>query len=200
MNENDVLIKIAKSMNRQSSRRGGIHVSHLYGDCLRKSYYGLMHPEQFHSLRTLMTFWVGRQLHDTKVFKQSEIPLEYDGVVGTCDEYEDGVLLEKKTCTTLPKSVSKAHKTQCEYYALMLGKAGKPVKQAFVAYLDVANKDIKVFKVDLRKDEDIEPELMSRKEALEMALKNKQPPARSPSWLCNYCNFASVCFGDGNAK
>ena len=135
MQEKEILEKFNKTMNWDQGERKSIHVSALVYDCLRRGYYDLKHGQSF-DLSTLMTFWIGRKLHETPILKENEIALEYMGVKGSCDEYEDGTLVEKKTCKMLPRSPNDHHKRQVEYYAMMLGEQGKPVKEACSLDLD----------------------------------------------------------------
>ena len=46
----------------------------------------------------------------------------------------------------------------------------------------------------------VEKEMVERKEILEKALKDKKPPERVISWLCNYCPFPPKCFGKNNER
>lgn len=123
--------------------------------------------------------------------------IESSLIVGTCDEYEDGVLLEKKTCTKIPMNPNQHHVKQTEYYALMLNESKRPVTQAFVAYIDLANREIQPFEVRLRDMEEIRVEMIRKKEQIDFAMRNKVLPERNIGWLCSYCVFANICFGNG---
>jgi len=137
---------------------------------------------------------VGRKIHETPILSENEIPLRWEGIIGACDDYEDGLLLEKKTCTQIPKYPMKHHVTQAEYYSIMLKHQNKPVKKAAILYIDIANKELKVFKAKMRNDHIIETEMLQKKNALEKALKENKPPERKIGWICNYCSFANICF------
>jgi CRISPR/Cas system-associated exonuclease Cas4 (RecB family) len=194
----DILEKFYEAMKRDSKDNDDeeIHVSSLCYDCMRKVYYQMTRKEQYFDLKTMITFWMGRAIHNTPILKESEIPLKWKGIVGTCDEYEDGVLLEKKTCTKIPMNPNQHHVKQTEYYAFMLNESKRPVTQAFVAYIDLANREIQPFEVRLRDMEDIKVEMLRKKEQIEFAMRNKVLPERSIGWLCSYCNFSQLCFGN----
>ena len=195
----DVLEKFYEAMKKDSKDNdaGEIHVSNLCYDCMRRVYYQMTRQDQYFDLKTMITFWMGRAVHSTPILKESEIPLSWKGIVGTCDEYEDGVLLEKKTCTKIPMNPNQHHVKQTEYYAFMLNEAKKPVTQAFVAYIDLANREIQPFEVRLREMEEIRVEMLRKKEQIDFAMRNKVLPERSVGWLCQYCVFANICFGNG---
>ena len=135
----EILERFYEAINRDNEPHEGIHVSSLCYDCLRRAYFTQLHGDGFFDMKTLVTFWIGRQIHETPILKEHEVPLEWNGIIGTCDDYEDGVLLEKKTCRAIPKQVYSHHIKQAEFYSLMLEKAGKPVKEAHIVYIDVAN-------------------------------------------------------------
>lgn len=190
----DLIEKMYEAINKQDERKQGIHVTSLVYDCLRRSYYSEKFGEGFFDIKTLITFWIGRVLHHTQVLKEHELQLEWLGILGTVDEFEDGILLEKKTTAFMPKAPLEHHVTQLEYYKLLLEKTGKRVKQMFLMYIDIANKDIKVFEVEPRPLAEIEVELIAKKTELEASLLKNIVPPRHAGWLCGYCNFASICF------
>ena len=187
--------KVIEAMNAKEPFEGkGIGVTNLVYDCLRRAYYTRTLGE-FYDLHTLILFWTGRKLHETQILKEHELVLEWEGIVGIVDEYENGTLLEKKTCVSLPRTPNDHHVKQVEYYKVLLEKHGKPVNEAYLLYIDINNKEIRTFKVNMRPSNIIEKEMLERKEKLEKALKEGKPPERKVGWLCNYCNFASICFG-----
>jgi CRISPR/Cas system-associated exonuclease Cas4 (RecB family) len=194
----DILEKFYEAMRRDSKDNdaGEIHVSSLCYDCMRKVYYQMIRKDQYFDLKTMITFWMGRAVHNTPILKESEIPLSWKGIVGTADEYEDGVILEKKTCAKIPMNPNQHHVKQTEYYAFMLNESKKPVKQAFVVYIDLANKEIQPFEVRLRDMDEIRVEMLRKKEQIEYAIRNNVLPERSIGWLCSYCNFSQLCFGN----
>lgn len=197
--EEIVIEKLLQSINRSTvSREGEIHVSSLCYPCIRRSFYIIRHGQDFFNTKTLLTFWIGRELHKTPILSGNEISLEWEGIKGTCDEFENGLLIEKKTCTQIPNYPSSQHITQAEYYSVLLKHAKKPVSKACILYIDIMNKRLKAFPVKLRSTQLVEQEMLNKKLALEESIKTSQPPPRKISWLCDHCTFASECFRDGH--
>lgn len=197
MQESRIAEKFMESIMKENRTLKGIHVSSLSYDCLRKAYYLQVFNNGFNDMKTLMTFWIGNQIHKSPILKEHEVALDYQGIIGSADEYEDGVLIEKKTCRQIPKTAYGHHKKQAEYYKFLLEKSGKPVKEIYILYIDVNNSDFKVFSVFPRCEASIETELMNKKKILEKALAEGKPPERNFGWLCKYCNFNSICFKRG---
>jgi len=191
--EEIILEKIAKSMNKNSGKRNGIHVSSISYDCMRKAYYSIKYGNRF-NLNTLMTFWIGQQVHKTPILAENEIPLEWERIRGSCDDYENGILLEKKTCTVIPSKPREQHVKQAEYYSVMLEEQGKPVKKIYILYIDINNKKIKVFEAKRRDSKTIKKEMLEKRDAIEKAMREGKPPERNISWLCSYCNHSNICF------
>jgi CRISPR/Cas system-associated exonuclease Cas4 (RecB family) len=65
-----------------------------------------------------------------------------------------------------------------------------------VVYIDLANKEIQPFEVRLRDMDEIRVEMLRKKEQIEYAIRNNVLPERSIGWLCSYCNFSQLCFGN----
>lgn len=188
--------KLMKAIGKGNHTLKGIHVSALSYDCIRKAYYTQKFGESFYDMNTMLTFWIGRQIHETQILKEHEVELNVNGIVGSADEYQDGLLLEKKTCKIIPKTPYLHHKKQAEYYSMLLQMSGKPVNKIALLYIDICDKKIKVFTFKPRKSSVIKQEMYWKKEQLEKALKNNKPPARSMGWLCSYCSFCAKCWRD----
>lgn len=193
--EESIVEKLLESISRDTqNREGEIHVSSICYPCIRKSYYSLKHGQDFFNMKTLLTFWIGRQLHETPILSENEIPLNFHGIIGSADEYESGLLLEKKTCTQIPRYPLSHHIRQAEYYSVMLKHQNKPVKKACILYIDIANKELKAFRIKMRDEDRVEKEMLKKKQLLEQSLESNNPPPRSIGWLCSWCNFSSLCF------
>lgn len=191
----NILERFYKAIAKEQTHHKGIHVSSLSYDCIRRAYYSQIYGEGLFSSKTLLTFWIGRELHKTQLLEHHELSVDWDGIIGTCDDYENGLLLDKKTCTMIPTFISTHHIKQVEYYALMLSKQGKHVSQAHILYIDIANKKVKHFRVKMRPMNMIEEELVRKRDTLKTCLKSQVPPPRRIEWLCEHCVFASKCFG-----
>jgi len=176
---------------------GKISVSSIVYPCLRKAFYEKT-LGQFYDIETAYDFWLGRAIHLANFLEQGEIELEWEGIIGRIDEYENGTLVEKKTCKDLPSSPYEHHITQLEYYLVLCKKNGMPVNDMWLLYLEKKYPAHKFFMVNPRPIETIEKEMIERKTILENALKKNSPPPRHPSWLCKYCPFAPTCFKKQN--
>lgn len=192
--EESIIEKLLMSISRDTiSRIGEVHVSSLCYVCMRQSFYSMKHGS-FFNLKTLLTFWIGRKLHETPILSENEISLNWHGIIGACDDYEDGLLVEKKTCTQIPRYPMSHHVRQAEYYSVMLKHHNKPVKKACIIYIDIANKELKVYKAKLRPDDIIEKEMLHKKQLLDKAVESGKPPERKIGWQCQFCVWASLCF------
>lgn len=191
----DIKEEMLKAIAREETEMPeGIHVTSLVYDCMRRGYYDNTHEESFFDLKTLLTFWIGRAVHKTPILSNHEMTLKWGGIVGTLDEFQDGIIIDKKTTTYMPKSPNAHHARQIEYYAVLLWKNGLVFKEGYLVYIDINNKDIEVFPVKTRPLPIVEAEMMKKKTLLEEAIKNNIPPKREIGWICNYCSYASICF------
>lgn len=181
--------------------RKGIHITHIVYDCLRRAYYSLTRSEAF-DLNSGLRMWVGKKLHETKILKEHELKLEWNGIAGSVDEYGDGVLLEKKTTRNIPTYPYPHHVRQLEYYRVLLEENGRKVDKGVILYIDVNTPQCKEFIINFRRSaEEVKREMMMKKRALEMTMRDKILPQRNISWLCRYCSFCSYCFTeDGKDK
>jgi CRISPR/Cas system-associated exonuclease Cas4 (RecB family) len=181
----------------EGTRRKGIHVSSISYDCMRKAYYGITKGESY-NLNTLLTFWIGKQIHKTPILAESEIEGEWQGIIGSADEYEagkdGGTIIEKKSCTKIPSKPYSHHVKQAEYYAVLLNSMQKPVKEAYILYIDIQSKAFRDFAIKMRPISVIEKEMLAKKQILQVALGDRVPPARNIGWQCSYCSFANTCF------
>lgn len=173
---------------------GKLHVSELTHPCMRHAYYDRISVDHSHNIKTMLTFWIGHKLHETPVFEHHEQGLEWEGIIGSCDEYENGNLLEKKTCTKLPDNPYEEHVLQSEYYAFLLHKVGKPVNFIHILYIDIMSKEISPFTIRFRPFAKIEAELVHKRDTLRKAIDTGTLPSRYLSKKCEFCTHASKCF------
>jgi len=183
-------------------------VTALIYDCMRRIYYSLVLKLPIADPTGAVRAWIGKKLHETKILgpdAESEVTIEYNGVVGRIDEYKDGVLIEKKTTRNIPREPYEHHVRQVEYYTLMLARNGKPVKKAFIVYIDVNTGMVTAFDVTkrLRLVEVVEKEFNEKAQKIQEALKYKiLPPKTVRTWpdsdklICQYCPYFGFCFRD----
>lgn len=197
------------------TEREGIHVSHLIYDCLRRAYYDITTDTPF-GLEGGMRMWIGKKLHELPVSDNSELTLEWEGIIGTIDEYQDGHFVDLKTTRNVPRGPRPHHVKQLEMYRILLERNGYEVKSASMLYIDVNTTEVvefptKFIKTKSKKTEDIEKktlkkiakleeEMLEKKAKLETAVENRWLPKRHINWLCRYCNYSSRCFTDESLK
>lgn len=188
--------KIVQSKHKTSLKRKKIHVSGIKHSCKRNRILsqklGLSLMRQVSTVKT----WIGSQVHEFPVTENHELTLEWEGIVGTIDEYEDGFLIDKKTTRVIPKKPYSDHVKQVEYYRVLLQENGYPVMQAAICYIDVNNAAIEVLRVPLgRSIEAVKGEMIKNRDELLEAAKEDRLPPRLLNWLCyDYCELFSICF------
>ena len=215
--------KIIKDLEED---RSGIHVSDLVYSCLRRSFFNIKFGSRIEyedvdgeikssgalTEREIMTFWIGKKIHELPITQLHEIPVEYMGVKGTFDEAlwidDNFIILDKKTVSKLPSRPYEHHKTQIMYYALMYWKTkGVKAKYGAVVYIlkdtSVGNDEIVrvfVFPITDKDYNEIEITLKSRLAILKKALKDDVPPPRVPTFMCRYCHWQELCFRYGTTN
>lgn len=189
----------------EGDRRDGIHISDLKYDCLRLGYYNKIYQRRYDK-RGLLRMAYGTLIHEFKLAdnSQHERPLDKDldeegwnGIIGTPDEFWEGIVVDKKTTTSVPdKSVRQHHKTQVLYYSAILDDLGYSPIGGAIVYIDLATPDIVVRAFPLGKIdfEATREEILEKKTELEMCLEVGEPPKRRPSFLCNYCDYIRQCY------
>lgn len=179
------------------------HVTELVFNCPRQIFLRRVVGDFFISYPSIFRLAIGRKMHEISILKEHEKRIEWQGIVGTVDEYENGVLIEKKTTVHAPRNAPYGHHvTQAEYYKVLLEETGNPVLHGFILYFDVSNVDdpLTIFEVPFRLYDVIKSEMIrKRNELLKIfgSLNFEQKfviPARKTSWLCKYCDYAYMCY------
>jgi CRISPR/Cas system-associated exonuclease Cas4 (RecB family) len=174
-------------------RKTGLHVTDLTRDCLRQTWYE-KHLGAFNNPSTMLSFWKGRKLHETPILKEHELELEWNGILGTIDQYEDGTLLDLKTTTAkfFPDKLPEPYRRQLEYYTVLLQRNGYPVQTAQVLFFNLVDNQTRLFTLDkTRERTDVEKEMLERKTILEQS----EPPDRNlEDQYCNFCPYGLQCF------
>jgi CRISPR/Cas system-associated exonuclease Cas4 (RecB family) len=175
-----------------------IRVSVLAYDCLRHSYYEMVYDKPY-SYQTAFRLWLGRSLHKTALTKGHETPVDYAGIRGTVDEYDEetGTLIEKKFVTTKLQDIPHNYINQIRYYGALLEKHGKKVNKMFLLVVNVTG-EVTVYEVP--KDESSFDELLRKANELKKALDTNTLPKRNIGVECTYCDFFSYCFSDDESN
>ena len=197
MTKTRILRAIVKDLERNRPPMEKINVTDIAFPCLRHAYYAKVYREERRGrLPELLALWIGVKLHEAKIFERTELELEYQGIYGRVDGYENDILLELKTTRTTPSTPLPHHVKQVSYYRVLLERNGYPVRFAIIVYLNVSSLSIRPFLVLFDQPiEELEEEMLRKKEALERALQEHSPPPPEPEepWACDYCTYAYLC-------
>jgi CRISPR/Cas system-associated exonuclease Cas4 (RecB family) len=197
----------------EEDRRGEIHVTDLVDICPRRVWYEKKAPLP-ERIEAIFRMAEGKLLHKLTLLSQSELEIEYQGVKGRVDEYENGIIIEKKFVDFVPNNITEVQKyyshyiEQVSFYAYMLVQNGYEFKQAFLLFAKRGEQDergrrpLRVFEVtNLINLDKIEAEFKARKEFIEEILRVDQPPEIPPTFSafdypCSYCKYSSRCYSD----
>lgn len=125
--------------------RPDIHVTDLTM-CLRMSYLNKKDPSP-EAVGSLINMTSGTMFHavsENALSEEyiSEIPVEWDGLVGRVDLYypkkKRVVDLKTKRWVDATLDTSTHHEWQVRIYGYMLEKSGRPVDELFIQYIDLA--------------------------------------------------------------
>lgn len=197
-----------------AQRAPGVHVSDLVYPCARRGYYNALLPPTL-DMKGSIYVWIGIELHKLKLLEHSELSLEWNGISGTVDEYENGIYIDIKTTRNPPTYYNRSrkekvvtirahHLTQLEYYRVLLEENEYPVDVAGILYIDV--NEAKLFpgmaKIHARELDTIKEEMMGRQAPLELYLNTRTLPPRDTSvwWMCSggYCPHFGTCMRNSN--
>jgi len=186
---------IIRYLQEEPPRIAEIHVTDIANVCIRRAYYSKVYPLPI-SMKQALIFAIGRKIHEIPIFPEGhEMELSYEGIVGRVDEYANGILIDKKTTRNIPKQVPPHIVNQLRYYRVLLEKNGYKVLHAYVLYINVTDLTIKFFPISLSEPlENIEREMIRKKELLEESLKKREPPPRVIGEWCQECEYASLCY------
>jgi len=194
----------------REKRRGELHLTDLTAECMRQVWFE-KHSPLPEDPDNLLRMWSGSMMHQMPLLKEHELELELEGVKTKVDEYEDGILIEKKFVTFIPKTQDELKKyyshyiKQVEYEALMLVANGREVRKAYLLFVcrsepETGRPPVIAFEIPLDLDS-ITARFTEEIEAYKMMLSSDTPPdipsSFSPfDYPCNkYCKYRSRCFG-----
>ena len=235
----DVVTRFFESLSTDpllnKERSEGYHITDLVYNCMRRAaynhYFGKL---QFNNMEQEMIFTNGKLWHLITMTSSHETQFEMDKITwkekripegdmversytpsmtitGTIDEFEDGVLIDKKTSKYMPKSMYNHHATQLEYYVVLMTQ-GEPVfssvkvetdpvmvKTAGILYIctDPEKFDAKFMATELRNMDDVAKEMATKVGILDEAIASGVLPPRiddSENWICKYCPHFRTCY------
>jgi hypothetical protein len=212
LTEQDVeRLYIYRLYQEEEDRRGEIHVTDLVDICPRRVWYEKRDPWP-EGIEAVFRMAEGKLLHKLQLLAQSEFEIEYQGVKGRIDEYENGILIEKKFVDFVPNTIAEVQRyyshyvEQVGFYAYMLVSLGHEFKQAFLLFVkrgeqnERGRRPMKAFDVTGLINLDRVGELFNeRKEMLLDALNSNEPPEIPPTFSafdypCSYCKYVSRCY------
>ena len=202
---------IAKIYQQDEDRHNDIHVTDLI-ECPRKVWFNKKSPWP-ENIEGILRINQGKLLHKLQLLAQNELEIEWDGVKGRIDEYENGILIEKKFVDFVPNSLTEVQKyyshyiEQVGFYAYMLVNLGYEFKQAFLLFVkrgeqnERGRRPLRAFDItNLINLYAVEAEFQNRKNNIKAILEREEPPEISPTFSifdypCSYCKYAPRCFG-----
>jgi len=149
--------------------------------------------------------WACRYLEESY-----ELELEYKGVKTRVDEYEDGVLVEKKFVNFIPRTREELAKyyshyvKQVEYEALFLTANGREVRKAFLLFVKRGEPEeglppLIAFEVPIDLNAitaRFEEELVKLKDVLASGVPPEISKDYGPfDYPCTYCKYRPRCYG-----
>jgi CRISPR/Cas system-associated exonuclease Cas4 (RecB family) len=190
--------------------RTGVHITNLVYDCLRKGYWEYLQEQtkqpQNLAEDQIITFTVGRKLHELVMSDKHEFPFAFQEIHGRADEIitdsKNGrvIIADKKSCTKLPDKKwgpQEHHVKQIEYYAVLCSFlndfANYPNYYGCIIYISVGeDKGTRAFgfKIDLER---ARSEFMEKLATMRKAIESKTPPSSYYDWVCSYCSYYQAC-------
>jgi CRISPR/Cas system-associated exonuclease Cas4 (RecB family) len=197
---------------QDEDRRNDIHVTDLVEQCPRKVWFEKKSPWP-ENVENTLRMNEGKLLHKLQLLAQSELEVEWDGIKGRVDEYENGIVIEKKFVDFVPNSLAEVQRYYAHYieqvgfYAYMLVNLGYEFKQAFLLFVkrgeqnERGRRPLKAFDItNLINLYAVEAEFQNRKNNIKAMLEREEPPDIPPTFSafdypCSYCKYAPRCFG-----
>jgi len=200
---------VESSRDESEKRRGELHLTDLTSECMRRIWYDKRDPWP-DDIPNLLRMWQGQMLHQMPLLKEHELELEFEGVKTRIDEYGDGILIEKKFVTFVPRDESELKRyyshyiKQVEYEALILSANDREVRKAYLLFVcrgepEPNRPPIAVFEIPLDMDV-IAARFAEEVEAYRVVLSSDTPPdiprTFSPfEYPCSYCKYRPRCYG-----
>jgi len=185
-----------------------IGVTDLCYKCIRRAWFARKYESRFFDLQTQIAMWIGKTIHKSQLLSKSEMILAWSPepgtkypVVGIADDFDPelGLLIEKKSIRNIigrkgPRLPFDHHVDQVQIYCFLLHKNGYKINDAYLLYIDVDQRMVEPFRVELEPMDQIEQLVRSRWEQLVRAIETDQPPAKTITRACEFCEWPGVCF------
>jgi len=176
----------------------GVSVTDIVYDCVRRAFLRKMLWIPTTDYEGILKTWIGSQVHAFPFQEEHELFLDWEKIFVRIDEYEDGVLVEKKSTRLTPKTARHHHRRQVDYARVIAEKNGYPVMTAAIVYINVGENvdlDVKVLKFK-RNIDTVGKEMLRKRDKFVNCFKKGQIPPRQVGWPCKYDAWCNICFLD----
>lgn len=189
--------ELTAAVRSQSARRR-IAVTDLVN--LRQAFFRWTHPEIQPSPDRIQMMLSGTGFH--AIFGQAlsteefvEQFVEFEGIVGKIDIYED-IPVELKTTSTLPDALSAARPSYIDQLGMYCTMAGRSSGRLFIYRRELFGRapEFRAFRVEFRSLEGIRSEMLRRRDLFQRALDSKDPtPLVRCEWYERNCDYLQIC-------
>ncbi len=207
------LNEVLKEVHEQ--RGGELHVTDIVGleSCERRFWFRKNEPVP-PDVKSLLRMWKGKKLHETCITSSSEIPFEYEKVMGRVDEIHETAekitVIDKKFVSFLPRNDRDVKKyyshyiTQVEIYSAMIDHCMSDDREYEAMLFFINTEEEPFFYVYAWKPhlEKAKQKLRELKERAWEILNSQEPPERNPEFQpagypCTYCDYVKRCWLNG---
>jgi len=191
-----IIDELEKDRAKHKPDENKVSVTELVLNCPRAVLFNRTIGDFYTKFESLIRFYIGRKIHETPILSNHELELSWNGITGIIDEYENGILIEKKTTIKTPSEPRPHNVLQAEYYKVLLERNDYPVIKGFILYFNIRRlyDPITVYEIHFRDSSEIEAEMLERKKLILQGLKSKDVPPRNTGWICKYCDFVHLCY------
>ena len=165
-----------------------------------QAFFRWTHPEMRPSPDRLQLMMAGTGFHDVfgrivSTEEYLEQLLEYEGIVGKVDIYED-VPVEVKTTSSIPQDIYRGRGSYFEQLGMYCAMAGRDEGRLFVYQRDGGQRpaDLKVYETRFLNLQKITTEMRIRRDQFGDALEREDPSGLPQcEWFHRGCDYSQVC-------
>lgn len=211
------IVDAEREVPEEVIRGGGIivHVTDLVNPCMRHLFYQLNAPPHV-SVEGVLRMWEGQALHAASVLTRNHELLLFHKfnevyVVGSVDEYERGILIEKKFVNFVPSTETQLQKyyshyiDQVRFYSVLCYLNGYDVERAYLLFVNRGfsnerNPFVKAFDITHFLDYERDLNLLSARLSSVMKVMNSKEMPEIPDEYhpfehpCSSCMFRALCW------
>lgn len=195
----DYMFALAKSVDKGGGIRSKeLFVTDLTSPCPRAVFFAKKYPFVY-KFQDILPLVLGKLVHQIYLSERHEYPVLWEGISGRIDEIYKGMIIEKKTTSSIPPKIPPAdYIRQVSYYSVMLKEQdGEDINKGAIIYIPLMPKATPVVRQFIIGDKEIiKKEMLDRKALLLEALAKDKAPARYISPHCRFCSFIKYCKED----